>query len=155
MSSKISVTIIKARSVDTVSDLNKMVVHLEQILTERENVEVKSRQSVTESTIKSSDFIIFAGWDLPMLSHFFNVLGFLEKQEIEDDKRIFLFDEAGSNCWDDVNRLMTAGMDLGRIDHKLFNKIDSCWNYRDIISFIDVKLRKLATNANSGDPGAK
>jgi hypothetical protein len=155
MSSKISVTIIKARSVDTVSDLNKMVVHLEQILTEKEGIEVKSRQSITETTIKSSDFIVFAGWDLSLLSHLFNVLALLEKQEIEDDKRIFLFDEAGSNCWDDVNRLMTAGMDLGRIDYKLFNKIENCWNYRDIISFIDVKLRKLEINANPGDPGIK
>ena len=155
MSSKISVTIIKARSVDTVSDLNKMVVHLEQILTEKEGIEVKNRQSITETTIKSSDFIVFAGWDLSLLSHLFNVLALLEKQEIEDDKRIFLFDEAGSNCWDDVNRLMTAGMDLGRIDYKLFNKIENCWNYRDIISFIDVKLRKLEINANPGDPGIK
>jgi hypothetical protein len=46
------------------------------------------------------------------------------------------------------------GMDLGRIDSKLFDKIDDCWNYRDIMSYIDVKLRKLNQDANTGDSGA-
>ena len=154
MPAKISVTIIKAKSVDTTSDLNKMVVHLEQILTEKEGVEIKTRQSITEALIKSSDYIVFAGWDTMALSNFFITLNALEKQEVDDDKKIFLFDEPGSNCWDDINRLLTFGMDLGRIDGKLFDKINDCWNYRDIMSYIDVKFRKLEQNANTGDTSA-
>lgn len=154
MSVKTSVVIVKAKSVDTISDLNKMVVHLEQILAEREDVDVKVRQSVTDAVIKGTDFIIFAGWDTMMLSHFFSTLSAIEKQEVDTETKIFLFDEPGSNCWDDVNRLLTNGMDLGRIDSKLFKKIEDCWNYRDIMSYIDVKLRKLESNANSGDLSA-
>ena len=154
MPAKISVTIIKAKSVDATSDLNKMAVHLEQILTERDGIEVKTRQSVTDATIKSSDFIVFAGWDTITLSSLFFVLNAIERQEAEDDKMVFLFDEPGSNCWDSINNLLTLGMDLGRVDSKLFRKIDNCWNYRDIMSYIDVKFRKLETNANSGDPSA-
>ena len=132
-----------------------MVVHLEQTLTEKEGVELKTRQSITEALVKGSDFIVFAGWDNLLLSNLFAALNFLEKQEAEDDKKIFLFDEPGSNCWGDVNRLLTEGMDLGRIDGKLFKKIEDCWNYRDIMSYIDVKLRKLESNANSGNPGTE
>jgi hypothetical protein len=153
MSSKISVTIIKTKSVDAVSDLNKTAVHLEQVLTEKEGVEVKTRQSVTETVVKSSDYIIFVGWDTIGISNIFFALNALEKTETEDDKKIFLFDEPGSNCWDELNRLLTLGMDLNRIDSKLFKKIENCWNYRDIMSYIDVKLKKLETNANSGDSG--
>ena len=40
MSAKTSVVIVKSKSVDNASDLNKMVVHLDQILTEKEGVEV-------------------------------------------------------------------------------------------------------------------
>ena len=63
MSSKVSVVILKSKSVDSTSDINKMVVHLEQILTEKDNIDLKVRQSLTDPIIKSSQFIIFAGWD--------------------------------------------------------------------------------------------
>jgi hypothetical protein len=151
MSAKISVAIIKAKSVDTTSDLNKMVVHLEQILTEKDGVEVKTRQSVTDALIKGADYVVFAGWDTMLLSSLFATLNYIEKQEVDDDKKIFLFDEPGDSCWQDINRLLTTGMDLGRIDSKLFQKIEDCWNYRDIMSYIDVKLRKIEANANTGD----
>jgi hypothetical protein len=153
MSEKVSVVIIKAKSVDTTSDLNKMVVHLEQILAEQQKVDVKVRQSITETTFKSSDFVIFAGWDSNLLSQFFTAIGILEKEEVTE-KMLFLFDEPGSNCWDNVNRLLTDGMDLGRIDSSIFKKIIDCWNYRDIMSYIQVKLRKLDSNATSGDLSA-
>jgi dihydrodipicolinate synthase/N-acetylneuraminate lyase len=97
MPAKIFVTIIKAKSVDATSDLNKMVVHLEQILAEKEEVDVKQRQSVTDASIKNADFIVFAGWDTMALSNFFLTLSAFEKQEIQNDRKIFLFDEPGSN----------------------------------------------------------
>lgn len=152
MSDKVSVVIIKAKSVDATTDINKMAVHLEQILTERPNVDVKTRQSVTEATLKATDFIIFTGWDSMSLSLLFSTIGFLEKEDNSaKEKMIFLFDEPGANCWDNINRILTEGMDLGRVDSKIFKKITDCWNYRDIISYIDVKLRKLNGDATSGN----
>jgi hypothetical protein len=155
MSDKVSVVIIKAKSVDATTDINKMTVHLEQILTEKQKVDVKTRQSVTEATLKGSDFIIFAGWDSMSISQLFSTISFLEKEdESAKEKLIFLFDEPGASCWDSLNRLLTEGMDLGRIDSKIFKKIVDCWSYRDIMSYIDVKLRKLDVNATSGDLNA-
>ena len=151
MSEKVSVVIIKAKSVDTTSDLNKMVVHLEQILTEQQKVDIKVRQSITETTFKNSDFVIFAGWDSTLISQFFNSVAILEKDE-KNDTILFLYDEPGASCWSNINRILTEGMDLGRIDSKIFKKIVDCWSYRDIMSYIDVKLRKLDANATSGDP---
>ena len=149
MSSKLSVVVIKSKSVDTTSNLNKMIVHLEQILTEKENVELKTRQSITDALVKSADFIIFSGWDSALLSSFFHTIGLLEKSE--SDKKVFLFDEPGTNCWTDLNRLLTFGMDIERIDPSIFDKIIDCWNYRDIMSYIDLKVRKLKkSDADSG-----
>ena len=155
MPDKVSVVIIKAKSVDATTDINKMTVHLEQILTEKQKIDVKTRQSITEATLKASDFIIFAGWDSMSVSQLFSTINFLEKEDKPARERlIFLFDEPGSSCWDSVNRLLTEGMDLGRIDSKIFKKIVDCWSYRDIMSYIDVKLRKLNVNATSGDLNA-
>ena len=92
MSSKVSVVILKSKSVDSTSDINKMVVHLEQILTEKEGVDLKVRQNLTDPIIKSSKFIIFAGWDSAILSQFFTVLGALEKEDADLSKKLFLFD---------------------------------------------------------------
>jgi hypothetical protein len=155
MPAKTSVVIVKSKSVDNASDLNKMVVHLEQILTEKEGVEIKVRQSITEALVKGSDFVVFAGWDNSLLSSFFSALSTIEKIESPVDKKIFLFDEPGSNCWTDLNRILTFGMDLGRVDQNLFEKIVDCWNYRDIMSYIDFKLRQLNENDSTGNTDTK
>tara|TARA_B100000902_G_C27279655_1_gene900944 strand:- start:809 stop:1276 length:468 start_codon:yes stop_codon:yes gene_type:complete len=155
MPAKTSVVIVKSKSVDNASDLNKMVVHLEQILTEKEGVEIKVRQSITEALVKGSDFVVFAGWDNSLLSSFFSTLSTIEKIESPVDKKIFLFDEPGSNCWTDLNRILTFGMDLGRVDQNLFEKIVDCWNYRDIMSYIDFKLRQLNENDSTGNTDTK
>lgn len=148
MSSKISVVIVKSKSVDTTSDLNKMVVHLEQVLAEKEGVEVKIRQSITDTTVKTADFVIFSGWDTQLLSSLFSAVNQFEKLDSTEAK-LFLFDEPGSNCWTDLSRLLTFGMDIDRVNPSIFDKIIDCWNYRDIMSYIDLKLRKL--NANTGN----
>lgn len=149
MSTKLSVVIVKSKSVNTTSDLNKMVVHLEQVLAEKENIEVKTRQSVTDALVKSADFIIFSGWDSSLLAGFFQVLSITEKSE--STKKLFLFDEPGSNCWTDLNRLLTFGMDIGRIDPKVFENVVDCWNHRDIMSYIDLELRRIDPDANTRD----
>ena len=149
MPAKISVLLVKSKSVDSISDLNKMTVHLEQILTEKDKLEIKTRQTLTDQVIKTADFIIFAGWDAANLSQLFNVISSMEKSGL--DKKLFLFDEPGKNCWTDLNRLLTFGMDIDRISPSIFDKIIDCWNYRDIMSYIDVELRKLSeSDANSG-----
>lgn len=152
MSSKVSVVILKSKSVDSTSDINKMVVHLEQILTEKEGVDLKVRQSLTDPIIKSAKYIVFAGWDSAILSQFFTVLGALEKEDADLSKKLFVFDEPGKNCWTDLNRLLTFGMDIERVNPKVFDTVVDCWNYRDIMSYIDLDLRRLESNASSGTP---
>ena len=152
MSSKVSVVILKSKSVDSTSDINKMVVHLEQILTEKEGIDLKVRQNLTDPIIKSSKFIIFAGWDSAILSQFFTVLGALEKEDADLSKKLFLFDEPGKNCWTDLNRLLTFGMDIERINSAIFDPVVDCWNYRDIMSYINLELRKLESDASPRDP---
>ena len=54
MPSKISVVLLKGKSIGETSDINKMAVHLEQILTEKDQVDFKVRQSLTEPAVKTS-----------------------------------------------------------------------------------------------------
>lgn len=152
MSSKVSIVILKSKSVDSTSDINKMVVHLEQILTEKDNIDLKVRQSLTDPIIKSAKFVIFAGWDSSILAQFFTLINALEKQETNIDKKLFMFDEPGKNCWNDLNRLLTFGMDIDRFSPEIFESVVDCWNYRDIMSYIDLELRKLESDANSRTP---
>ena len=73
MQAKISAVLIKSRAVDNSSDLNKMAVHLEQVLTEKDGVELKVRQGLTEASMKSASFIIFCGYDCATLGEFFGL----------------------------------------------------------------------------------
>ena len=152
MSSKVSIVILKSKSVDSTSDINKMVVNLDQILTEKDNIDLKVRQSLTDPIIKSAKFVIFAGWDSSILAQFFTLINALEKQETNIDKKLFMFDEPGKNCWNDLNRLLTFGMDIDRFSPEIFESVVDCWNYRDIMSYIDLELRKLESDANSRTP---
>lgn len=149
MQSKISVVLIKSRAVDNSSDLNKMAVHLEQMLTEKDGVELKVRQGLTESAIKSASFVVFCGYDCATLSEFFKALSAVESMEGTEGPMLFLYEEPGQSIWERMNYILRDGMDLRRVDPKVFNKIIDTWSYRDIINTIDVTLRKLGTGSTS------
>lgn len=149
MQSRISVVLIKSRAVDNSSDLNKMAVHLEQLLTEKDGVELKVRQTLTEATIKSASFIVFCGYDCAALGEFFKALSGIESMEGNEGPLLFLYEEAGQSIWERLNYILRDGMDLGRMDPKIFKRVIDTWSYRDIISTIDVTLRKLGTGSTS------
>jgi len=149
MQSKVSVLLLKGKNVDEMSDMNKMAVHLEQILTEKDGVELKTRQGLTDPAVKSSDFIIFCGYDCGSLGELFKALGVIETLEGKEGPVIFMYEEPGNSINEYLNRILTAGMDLGRVDPKIFDKIIDTNTYRDIIGYIDVSLRKLGTPATA------
>jgi len=156
MQSKISVILLKSKAVDNSSDLNKMAVHLEQVLTEKDGVDLKVRQSVTEASVKSTDFVIFCGYDTVSLSEFFKACAVVEGMEGTEGPTIFLYEEPGQSPWERLNYILRDGMDIGRVSPKIFNKIIDTWTYKDIISTIDVSLRRLETgSADSPNPSAK
>jgi hypothetical protein len=149
MQSKISVILLKSKVVDNSSDLNKMVVHLEQLLAEKDGVDLKVRQSVTDALTKSSDFVIFCGYDTSTLSEFFKTLSIIEGMEGTDGPCVFLYEEPGQSPWERINYLLRDCMDLGRTNPKVFDKVISTWSYRDIVSTIEVSLRRLGTGSIS------
>jgi|LauGreDrversion4_2_1035121.scaffolds.fasta_scaffold00007_75 hypothetical protein len=147
MQSKVSVTLIKSRAVNNSSDLNKMAVHLEQILAEKDGVELKVRQGLTDALIKTTSFVVFCGYDCATLSELFKVLSFSESA---DGPVVFLYEEPGQSVWERLNYILRDGVDLRRMDPKIFHKIVDTWSYRDIIATIDVELRKLGTGSTTG-----
>lgn len=149
MQSKVSVLLLKGKNVDEMSDMNKMAVHLEQVLTEKDGVELKTRQGLTDPAIKSADFIVFCGYDCGSMGEFFKALGVIETLEGKEGPVIFMYEEPGNSIYEHLNRILTAGMDLGRVDPKIFDKIIDTNTYRDIIGYIDVSLRKLGTPATT------
>ncbi len=143
MQAKISVVLIKSKAVDRSSDLNKMAAHLEQILTEKDDVELKVRQGLTEASMKSASFIVFCGYDCATLGEFFKALSAIESCEGSDGPTIFLYEEAGQSVWERINYILRDGTDLRRMDPKIFNRVIDTWSYRDIIGVLDTKLRAL------------
>lgn len=149
MQSKISVLLLKGKNIDEMSDINKMAVHLEQILTEKDGVDLKIRQGLTDPAIKSADFIIFCGYDCGTLGEIFKALGVIEGLDGKEGPVLFLYEEPGNSIYEYIDRILTAGMDLRRIDSKLFDKVIDTSTYRDIIGYIDVTLRKLGNSTTA------
>jgi hypothetical protein len=147
MQSKVSVILLRSKNIDNSSDINKMSVHLEQVLTEKNKVDLKVRQSVTEAGIKSANFIVFCGYDSSILSEFFKALSVVESMEGSEGPTLFLYEEPGQSVWESLNYVLTRGMDLRRVSPKVFNKIIDTWSYRDIISTIDISIRKLGIDS--------
>ena len=155
MQSKVSVILLRSKFIDNASDINKMAVHLEQILAERGGVDLKTRQGLTDANIKSADFIVFCGYDTAILSELFKTLSAIELLEGEaTGPRLFLYEEPGQSIEEYLNYILTAGMDLRRISPKIFNKIIHTWSYRDIINTVDISIRQLGINsANDSGTG--
>jgi len=149
MQSKVSVLLLKGKNVDEMSDMNKMAVHLEQMLTEKNGVDFKVRQGLTDPSVKSSDFIVFCGYDCGILSEFFKALSAIEGLDGDEGPTLFLYEEPGISVYERINNILTEGMDLRRISPKVFKKIVDTTSYRDIIGYIDVSLRKLGTAATT------
>lgn len=140
MSSKLSVTVLKARGLADDSDVHKLYVHLVNILGEKEGIDLKTRSSLTEAAIKSSDYIVLCGSDASTLSELFKCFSVFEEEQFP---MIFLYDEAGSSVEDDLNALLRFLTDKSRINVKIFKKLVYSWTYRDIIGTLDIGLRKL------------
>jgi hypothetical protein len=147
MQSKVSVILVKSKAINNSSDINKMAVHLEQILLEKEKTDVKTRLSITEPVIKSTDFIVFCGYDSALLSEFFKALAVIEGIEGDGGPTIFLYEEPGQTIWEHLNYILRDGAGLRRISPKVFNKVIDTWSYRDIIGTIDMGIKKLGTRA--------
>jgi hypothetical protein len=148
MQSKVSVILVQSKAIDNLSDINKMSVHLEQVLTEREKVDLKTRQSLTDANIKGSDYIVFCGYDTSIFAEFFKALAVIESLEGSAEGPIlFLYDEPGQSIEDHLNYILTRGMDLRRVNPKIFNKIIHTWRYNDIIATVDISIKRLGTDA--------
>lgn len=151
MQSKVSVILVKSKTLDTSSDINKMAVHLEQILTEKDKTDIKVRQSVTEAVIKTTDYMVFCGYDSGLLAEFFKALSVVEGMELETGPQLFLYEEPGQSIWEHINYILMEGARLGRVDPKIFNRAVTTWSYRDIIGTIDIGIRKLGTRQADSD----
>jgi hypothetical protein len=165
MQPKLSVVLIKGQNVNAESDINKMAVHLEQMLTEKEGVDLKIRQTLTEPTIRKTNFIVFCGYDTMILSELFKAMSAIESCEDSEGPILFLYEEPGQSIQEQINNIIRAGSDLGRINHKLFNRVVDTWSHNDIIGYINVALKRarLSTDPASspvtstngaGDPSA-
>lgn len=151
MQSKTSVILLKAKNIDETSDINKMAVHLEQILSEREGVDLKIRQSITEAGVKGADFIVFCGYDSAILGEFFKACGVIEnmKNEDNDAPTLFLYEEPGESIMEFINYILRRGSDLGRVNSSIFEKVIDTWTHNDIIGTIDLYVKKLFDGAGA------
>ena len=149
---KVSVVLVKPKQTESVSDINKMTVHLEKILEDNSLVDLKSRNSVTDATVRSADFVIFCGFNLEVLSSLFQALSVVELTDTPiKTPSIFLYDEPGRSIYQDINKILMSGMDMGRVNPKIFKNLIDTWRYRDIIGMINQEI-KVRENESSSDP---
>lgn len=151
MQSKLSVVLLKGKNISEVSDMNKMSIHLQQILAEKEKVDLKVRQTISEAAIKSANFIILCGYDLGLLSELFKILSYMESIEEKDRPTVFLYEEPGQSIYSTINSIIYSGSGLGRVDIKIFNKVVDTWTYNDIIGYVNVSVRSLGLSTNTSD----
>ena len=150
MQNKLSVVILRGKNISEMSDINKMSVHLEQILAEKDRVDLKIRQSITDALLKSANFIILCGYDYGLLSELFKILSHMETLEDKTNLPfVFLHEEPGQSVHSGLNSLITTGGDIGRMDIKIFNQVIDTWTYNDIIGYIDVALRRLGPSTDT------
>lgn len=150
MQIKPSVLLLKGRNTSDMSDICKMAVHLENVLLEMDGVDFKTRQGLTDSAIKSSDFVIFCGFDSYILSEFFRVLHIIENLPEEvNGPIVFLYEEPGKSIYEHLNYILTSGMDEKRISSRVFKNIVDTWRYRDIVDSIAIAVRRLGSLPDS------
>lgn len=154
---KVSVVLVKSKQAESVSDINKMTVHLEKILDENTSIELKSRLTLTDANIKSSDVIVFCGFSLGTLSSLFQTLSVIESTE-EPLKTpiVILYDEPGRSIYENLDKILMSGMDMRRIDPKVFKKIIDTWRHHDIITMVNQLARAKESEQlaeSDGDSG--
>lgn len=156
---KVSVVLIKSKQAESVSDINKMTVHLEKILDENTSVDLKTRLTLTEANIKSSDILVFCGFSLSTLASLFQALATIEStDEPLKTPTVILYDEPGRSIYENLDKILMSGMDMRRIDPKVFKKVIDTWRHHDIISLVNQLVRareseQLADFNGASDPG--
>jgi hypothetical protein len=155
---KVSVVLVKSKQAESVSDINKMTVHLEKIFDESTSVDLKSRLTLTEANIKSADFIVFCGFSLSTLSSLFQALSVIEAtDEPLKTPTVILYDEPGRSIYENLDKILMSGMDMRRVDPKVFKKVIDTWRHHDIISMVNQLVRvreseQLAELDGSAEP---
>ena len=150
MQTKLSVILLRGKNVSELSDMNKMSVHLEQLLTEKDRVDLKVRQNLTDPLLKSADFIVLCGYDAGLLSEFFKIVSYIESLNGSEKKPyIFLYEEPGQSINSTINDLFMQGSGMGRMDVKVLDNIVDTWTYNDIIGYINIHVKRLGSAGNT------
>jgi len=147
---KVQVALIRSKSANGASDISKMTAHLEKILVEREGVDLKVRANLTDAVLKSSDYVVFCGYDLDALSDLFKALAYIESVG-NPAPEVFLYEEPGQSIKEEVERIIVRGMDLRRIGPSVFGRIVDSWTYRDIVGTVDQEVRRRSIGRDSED----
>lgn len=152
MSAKISVTVIKAQNIGADSDIPKLHMHLVNLLQEKEGVDLKTRNSLTEATIKGSDYIVLCGTDSATVSEYFKCISVVEGSKEVPMPKVFFYDVPGSWVEDDINALLRSMSDHRRVNVTVFENTFFSWNYRDIIGFVETDLKKVEKLISESQP---
>lgn len=152
---KVQVTLLKSKSASGTADISKMTTHLEGVLSERSGVDLKVRQSLTDTTLKGSDFIVFCGYDLMCLSEIFKALSYVESIDTPlPVPKLFLYEEPGQSLREDLDHLVLRGIDLRRVGSRAYGALIDSWTYRDIVGMVDTEARRRGFGRDLESPAA-
>jgi hypothetical protein len=52
-----------------------------------------------------------------------------------------MYDEPGTSVYEHIDRILMAGLDMRRVDPKVFKKMLDTWRYHDIIGLVNQEVR--------------
>lgn len=126
------VAIVYSSRSESEHDLGRMINHLVRVLTDTGNVRV-DRVELSPSTLV--DFtvyrtIVVCGYDHITLAHLHLIL----ESTDPSDTRIVLYDEPGAIIERELNTLLVAGSDRGRVPTSSTTRLIHSWSHRDIVA---------------------
>jgi len=115
-------------------DLSRMINHLTRILTDIDNVKVDCVELNTNKIVDFSCYrtVVVCGYDHVTLAH----LHFALESTDPTTTRIILYDEPGASIERELNTLLVAGSDRGRVPASSTTRLTHSWSHRDIVATI-------------------
>lgn len=131
-------------------DLGRMINHLNRVLTDIDNTSVDLVELDANTLVDFTPYriIVVCGYDHITLAHLHLALNSTDPS----DTRIILYDEPGASIERELNTLLVAGSDRGRIPASSTTRLVHSWSHRDIVATTQQDVLKYG---NGPEPAGK
>ena len=134
-------------------DLGRMINHLNRVLTDIDKTSVDLVELDANTLVDFTPYriIVVCGYDHITLAHLHLALNSTDPS----DTRIILYDEPGASIERELNTLLVAGSDRGRVSASSTTRLVHSWSYRDIVATTQQDVLKYGNGPEpAGQPAS-